>query len=71
MFVGSCVGATFIKGFNRGLGTFSAGTLAFLFAGLSILAGPWEKIVIVISFFITGMFLEMGLIKISFFLSAK
>ncbi|XP_042031477.1 aluminum-activated malate transporter 9-like [Salvia splendens] len=48
------IGATFIKGFNRGLGTFSAGILAFLFAGLSILAGPWEKIVIVISFFITG-----------------
>ncbi|XP_057765713.1 aluminum-activated malate transporter 9-like [Salvia miltiorrhiza] len=48
------IGATFIKGFNRGLGTFFAGMLAFLFAGLSILAGPWEKIVIVISFFITG-----------------
>ncbi|KAL1531801.1 aluminum-activated malate transporter 9-like [Salvia divinorum] len=48
------IGATFIKGFNRGLGTFAAGILAFLFAGLSILAGPWDKIVIVISFFITG-----------------
>ncbi|KAL1553547.1 aluminum-activated malate transporter 9-like [Salvia divinorum] len=48
------IGATFIKGFNRGLGTFFAGMLAFLFAGLSILAGPREKIVIVISFFIIG-----------------
>ncbi|XP_047967979.1 aluminum-activated malate transporter 9-like [Salvia hispanica] len=48
------IGATFIKGFNRGLGTFSAGILAFLFAGLSILAGPWDKVVIVISFFVTG-----------------
>ncbi|XP_041997494.1 aluminum-activated malate transporter 9-like [Salvia splendens] len=48
------IGATFIKGFNRGLGTFFAGMLAFLFAGLSVLAGPGEKIVIVISFFIIG-----------------
>ncbi|KAL0424774.1 UNVERIFIED_CONTAM: Aluminum-activated malate transporter 4 [Sesamum radiatum] len=50
------IGATFIKGFNRGLGTFCAGMLAFLFAELSLLAGEWEKVVIVISFFITGSF---------------
>ncbi|KAK4430192.1 Aluminum-activated malate transporter 4 [Sesamum alatum] len=48
------IGATFIKGFNRGLGTFCAGMLAFLFAELSLWAGEWEKVVIVISFFITG-----------------
>lgn len=48
-------GATIIKGFNRGLGTFFAGMLAFLFAWLSVLAGPWEKVVIVISFFIAGL----------------
>ncbi|XP_073131591.1 aluminum-activated malate transporter 4-like [Henckelia pumila] len=48
------IGATFIKGFNRSLGTFCAGMLAFLFAGLSLLAGKGEKVVIVISFFITG-----------------
>ncbi|KAL7132521.1 hypothetical protein ABFS83_12G079700 [Erythranthe nasuta] len=48
------IGATFIKGFNRGLGTFCAGMLAFLFAELAILAGDCEKVVIVISFFIIG-----------------
>ncbi|KAK6132048.1 hypothetical protein DH2020_034212 [Rehmannia glutinosa] len=50
------IGATFIKGFNRGLGTFCAGMLAFLFAELSLLAGDGERVVIVISFFITGFF---------------
>ncbi|KAL9148979.1 hypothetical protein ABFS82_12G079600 [Erythranthe guttata] len=48
------IGATFIKGFNRGLGTFCAGMLAFLFAELALLAGECEKVVIVISFFIIG-----------------
>ncbi|EYU28992.1 hypothetical protein MIMGU_mgv1a017875mg, partial [Erythranthe guttata] len=48
------IGATFIKGFNRGLGTFCAGMLAFLFAELALLAGEGEKVVIVISFFIIG-----------------
>lgn len=50
-------GATFIKGFNRAFGTFCAGMLAFLFAGLTVLAGDWEKVIIVISFFATGLFL--------------
>ncbi|KAK4479876.1 hypothetical protein RD792_015427 [Penstemon davidsonii] len=55
------IGATFIKGFNRGIGTFLAGMLAFLFAALSVcvgtwFGGEWEKVVIVISFFVTGSF---------------
>ena len=49
------LGATFIKGFNRGLGTLCAGILAYCFAELSLLAGQWEQVVIVISTFITGM----------------
>ncbi|KAG2665350.1 hypothetical protein I3760_15G004900 [Carya illinoinensis] len=50
------IGATFIKGFNRGLGTFCAGILAFFFSELTLLAGQWEEVVIVISIFITGFF---------------
>ncbi|KAK9998117.1 hypothetical protein SO802_017720 [Lithocarpus litseifolius] len=48
------IGATFIKGFNRGLGTLCAGILAYCFAELSLLAGQWEQVVIVMSTFITG-----------------
>ncbi|KAK9277781.1 hypothetical protein L1049_007328 [Liquidambar formosana] len=48
------IGATFIKGFNRGLGTFCAAILAFCCAKLSMLAGSLEEVVIVISIFVTG-----------------
>ncbi|KAK9289755.1 hypothetical protein L1049_007914 [Liquidambar formosana] len=48
------IGATFIKGFNCGLGTFCAAILAFCCAKLSMLAGSLEEVVIVISSFVTG-----------------
>eukprot|EP00258_Populus_trichocarpa_P049963 XP_024465982.1 aluminum-activated malate transporter 9 isoform X2 [Populus trichocarpa] len=47
------IGATFIKGFNRVLGTICAGILAFFCAELSMLAGDQgEEVLIVASIFI-------------------
>lgn len=48
-------GATFIKGFNRGLGTLFAGILAYCFSQLALLAGrQWEAPVIITSIFFIG-----------------